>query len=426
MEKTIHNHSISEEEVSAQEKSQMETIYKKIFTYAMKRMTKGHLRVIEKEGSSYLLGDASSDELSGLIHVNHKDFYKKSVFFGDVGFSESYLDGDWDTDNITNVLSWFLLNVEESPSLSGSRNFRPHIKLFNMLNRLYHLRRSNSVRGSKKNIVAHYDLGNSFYKLFLDKTMTYSSAYFVKDDLSLEEAQFAKYESLCSSLKLNSSHHVLEIGSGWGGFSLYAAKKYGCKITTVTISDEQFKYAKELFAKEGVSHLVDIQLKDYRYIEGQYDRIVSIEMLEAVGHKYFETYFAKCQTVLKRNGAMGLQVITSPDARYVDFKDGVDFIQKHIFPGSLLPSIGRLNEAINKTGNMHLQEIKDLGLSYAKTLNSWLNMFDKNISQVRSLGFDERFIRTWRYYLCYCEAAFKMRNINVVQLLYTRPNNLEL
>ena len=427
LEKIIENEltQSNDEEVSLSTK-----IYKKIFQSATRDMQNGSLRFVEPSGKGFHLGDINSpfkDYHNALIQVNRpENFYKRTVLLGDIGFAESYLDGDWDTDSITNVLSWFLLNVESGPSVSGSKKFKPHIKLMNFFNRIYHLYRSNTVEGSKRNIVEHYDLGNDFYKLFLDKTMTYSSAYFQKDEISLEQAQVAKYEALCKNLDLRPEHHVLEIGSGWGGFSLHMAKKYGCRITTITISDEQFAYAKELFKREGVEHLIDIQLMDYRKLEGKYDRIVSIEMLEAVGDKYLEPYFQKCQNVLKSDGLLALQVITSPDSRYEEFKTGIDFIQKHIFPGSLLPSIGRMNQAINRTGNMHLYHMHDMGLSYAKTLKMWLGMFDKNISQVRSLGFGEKFIRTWRYYLSYCEAAFKMRNISVVQLVYTRPNNLSV
>ncbi len=405
-------------------------IYKNLFKFATKSMKNGSMRFLEPGNNNYVLGDPSSPHEgyhNALVQINRpNEFYKKAVLFGDVGFSEAYMDGDWDTDNITNVLSWFLLNVDSGPSTSGSKEFKPHIKLMNFFNRMYHLYRSNTVEGSKRNIVEHYDLGNEFYKLFLDKTMTYSSAYFQKDEISLEEAQVAKYEALCKHLYLKKEHHLLEIGSGWGGFSLHVAKKYGCRITTITISDEQFAYAKELFKREGVDHLVEIKMLDYRKLEGKYDRIVSIEMLEAVGDKYLDTYFEKCQSVLKPDGLLALQVITSPDSRYEEFKTGIDFIQKHIFPGSLLPSIGRINNAINRTGEMHLYHMHDMGSSYVKTLHSWLEMFDKNIAQVRALGFGEKFIRTWRYYLSYCEAAFKMKNISVVQLVYTRPNNLSL
>jgi len=405
-------------------------VYRKLFQSAVSSMRKGSMRFVEPGDEGFVLGDPSSPfpaYHNALIQVNRpNDFYRRTVLLGDIGFSEAYLDGDWDTDSITNVLSWFLLNVDSGPATSGSKEFKPHIKLMNFFNRMYHLYRSNSVKGSKRNIVEHYDLGNDFYKLFLDKTMTYSSAYFQKDETSLEEAQVAKYEALCKHLHLKSEHHLLEIGSGWGGFSLYVAMKYGCRITTITISDEQYKYAKELFKRHSVDHLIDIKLMDYRKLEGKFDRIVSIEMLEAVGDKYLETYFQKCQSVLKQDGLLALQVITSPDSRYEEFKTGIDFIQKHIFPGSLLPSIGRMNLAINRTGDMHLYHMHDMGLSYAKTLKLWLDMFDKNIAQVRSLGFGEKFIRTWRYYLSYCEAAFKMRNISVVQVVYTRPNNLSI
>lgn len=405
-------------------------IYKNLFKFATKSMKNGSMRFLEPGNNNYVLGDPNSPHEgyhNALVQINRpNEFYKKTVLFGDVGFSEAYMDGDWDTDNIANVLSWFLLNVDSGPSTSGSKEFKPHIKLMNFFNRMYHLYRSNTVEGSKRNIVEHYDLGNEFYKLFLDKTMTYSSAYFQKDEVSLEEAQVAKYEALCKHLYLKKEHHLLEIGSGWGGFSLHVAKKYGCRITTITISDEQFAYAKELFKREGVDHLIEIKMLDYRKLEGKYDRIVSIEMLEAVGDKYLDTYFEKCQSVLKPDGLLALQVITSPDSRYEEFKTGIDFIQKHIFPGSLLPSIGRINTAINRTGEMHLYHMHDMGSSYVKTLHSWLEMFDKNIAQVRALGFGEKFIRTWRYYLSYCEAAFKMKNISVVQLVYTRPNNLSL
>lgn len=410
------------------ERVQSKNIFQKIFEHALKPMTKGSLRVYQNGENILTFGNPNdvNTTIHAIIQINNSRFYKRTVLLGDIGFAESYMDGDWDTDNIQKVISWFLLNAENGPSNSGSERFYFHIKVMNFLNRLYHLYRANTIKGSKRNISEHYDLGNEFYKLFLDPTMTYSSAYYKTDNESLEEAQIQKYENICQNLKMNSNHHVLEIGSGWGGFSLYVAKKYGCRITTVTISEEQYKYAKELFKKEKVDHLVDIQLKDYRQIEGQYDRIVSIEMLEAVGDKYFETYFKKCHNVLKPNGLLGLQVITSPDSRYEEFKKGIDFIQKYIFPGSLLPSIARLNKAINKTGDLHLYHIDDIGLSYAKTLNEWLVNFEKNLQSVRQLGFNEKFIRMWRYYLGYCAGAFAMRNISVVQMFYTRPNNLEL
>lgn len=234
-----------------------------------------------------------------------------------------------------------------------------------------------------------------------------------------------KYDRLCRLLKLKPTDHLLEIGSGWGGFSSHAARNYGCKITTVTISQEQFTYAKQRFVNENISDQVEILLEDYRNIEGKFDKIVSIEMLEAVGHQFMPHYFDKCNELLKENGLLALQVITSPDARYDEMRRGVDFIQKHIFPGSLLPSVARINACVNKASNLNLYDIKDIGIDYAKTLNIWCEEFNKKKEEIIALGMDQRFIRKWNYYFQYCEAAFQMRNISVMQLVYTRPNNFE-
>jgi cyclopropane-fatty-acyl-phospholipid synthase len=266
--------------------------------------------------------------------------------------------------------------------------------------------------------------------------MTYSSALFEdgRAELplcpaaqqrrpTLEEAQTAKYDRLCRQLKLKPGEHVLEIGSGWGGFSLHAAKNYGVRVTTVTISEEQYKFARELFQKENLADKIEIKLMDYRLLTGQFDKIISIEMLEAVGDAYLETYFAKCHEVLKPGGLLALQMITCPDSRHDSLRKNVDWIQKHIFPGSLLLSIHRVNEALRKTGDLFLHDLKDLGLSYAETLKRWRIALNQNEAAVRAQNFDTRFLRKWNYYFSYCEAAFAMRNITVVQAIYTRPNN---
>ena len=297
--------------------------------------------------------------------------------------------------------------------------------LFKFFNRIYHNGRSNSLTGSQKNIAEHYDLNNDFFATFLDPSMTYSAAYFKVPNLSLSEAQDEKYDRLCEQLHLKATDHVLEIGSGWGANAIFMAKNYGCKVTSVTISREQQKLAQQRVEAEGLSQRVEIIIKDYRDIEGEFDKIVSIEMLEAVGHNYLETYFAKCAEVLKPNGILAFQVITSPDSRYEQLRRGVDWIQKHIFPGSLLPSVAQLNKAINSTSDFTLVDLKDLGLDYAKTLKLWFENFNSRLNDVKDLGFDDRFIRKWNYYLNYCEAAFEMRNINVMQMVYTRPNNVE-
>jgi cyclopropane-fatty-acyl-phospholipid synthase len=310
--------------------------------------------------------------------------------------------------------------------MSGSRTKKFLLNLLGWQNRLSHLLNHNSRATSRRNISFHYDLGNDFYKLFLDPTMTYSSALFTTPGQTLEQAQTAKYDRLCRLLKLQPGEHVLEIGSGWGGFSLHAAKSYGCKITTVTISQEQFKFARELFQKENLADRIDIRLQDYRLLTGKFDKIVSIEMLEAVGDEYLETYFAKCHGLLKPDGLLALQMITCPDSRHDALRKNVDWIQKHIFPGSLLLSVHRVNEALRSTGDLFLHDLKDLGLSYAETLKRWRIAFNQNEAAARTMQFDTRFIRKWNYYLSYCEAAFAMRNISVVQAVYTRPNNSTL
>jgi cyclopropane-fatty-acyl-phospholipid synthase len=398
------------------------SFYQSIVMSALEQMTLGCLRLSFPDGAQQIIGRPDA-EICASIRITRGNFFKRCVLFGDVGFGEAYVEGDWETDDITRVIAWFILNLEKSPALSGSHGKKFLLNLLGGCNRILHLLRPNSLRTSRRNISEHYDLGNDFYKLFLDPTMTYSSALFESPEQTLEAAQVAKYDSLCRKLKLKPADHLLEIGSGWGGFSCHAAKNYGCRITTVTISGEQFKHARARFKHEGIAGGVEIKLMDYRLITGRFDKIASIEMLEAVGHAYHETYFAKCHELLKRDGLLGLQMITCPDARYDSLRKNVDWIQKHIFPGSLLPSTGRVNGVLNKTGDLFLHELADLGNSYAKTLKLWRERFNQNRGQIRALGFDEKFVRKWNYYFSYCEAAFAMRNISVVQAVYTRPNN---
>lgn len=404
--------------------------YERVFFRALSDMKQGSLRILFPDGGQKHLGDPNSRVESefhhSIIQVKNRNFFKKTVLYGDIGLAESYMDGDWDTDDIRSIICWFLLNIEKAPSVSGSGKSHLHLALMNLGNRLLHLFRANSLRGSKKNITEHYDLGNEFYRKFLDQSMTYSCAYFRENEHSLEEAQLAKIENLCKKLRLKPEDHLLEIGTGWAGFSTYAAKKYGCKITSYTISEEQYKYAREKIAELGLSDRIEVRLQDYRKVEGLYDKIVTVEMLEAVGHDYFEDFFSMCNRVLKRNGIMAHQIITCPDSRYESFRKGVDFIQKHIFPGSLIPSVARINQAINRTSDMFLFELEDIGRNYDRTLMTWQKGFEENLDSIRSMGYGESFIRKWKYYFSYCAAAFHMRNISVVQVVYVRPNNREL
>jgi cyclopropane-fatty-acyl-phospholipid synthase len=395
--------------------------YEKVILGLLSKMNLGTLNITMPSGELIKLGDGNGIEAN--IEVKNAEFFKRCMLYGDIGFGESYVDGDWDTDSIKNVIHWFLLNVENAPTISGSNRQNFILNILRAFNKIYHFKRLNSLNGSRKNISEHYDLNNEFFALFLDPTMTYSAAYFREEGMDLARAQVEKYDRLCKKLNLKSGDHVLEIGSGWGGNAVYMAKNYGCKVTTATISEEQFKHTQELVKRENLSDKVNVVLKDYRLLEGTFDKIVSIEMLEAVGAEFYDVYFKKCNDLLAKNGILAIQVITCPDSRFESIRNGVDWIQKHIFPGSLLPSVAAINRSINNTSNLTLLDLKDLGLDYAKTLTIWHEQFNKRLDEVKKLGFDDRFIRKWNYYLSYCESAFEMRNINVMQMVYARPNN---
>jgi len=389
---------------------------------ALGRMTAGCLRLELPDGTARIIGTPGS-EICATLRVRNDAFFHKVVLFGDVGFGESYVDGDWETDSIERVIAWAIHNLDNTPALSGSKIRSFSLNILRGWNRARHLLRPNNKTTARRNIAEHYDLGNDFYQLWLDRSMTYSSALFSSPAQPLEEAQHAKYEALCRELRLRPQDHLLEIGCGWGGFACHAARHHGCRITTVTISQRQFDFAKARIDREGLAGRIDLRLQDYRDIEGTFDKVASIEMMEALGDRYLETYFSKIHEVLAPHGLVALQFITVPDSRHAQLKRGVDWIQKHIFPGSLLLSMGRVNEALHRTGDLFLHRLNDLGLDYARTLREWHGTFNGRIDDVRDLGFDDRFIRKWNYYLQYCEAAFAMRNISVVHATYTRPNN---
>ncbi len=400
-------------------------LYQRLVLAAFAKMTAGCLR-LELPGGAIVHFGAPGTDVSAAIRVLDCAFFKRCVLYGDVGFGESFVAGEWETDSIERVISWAIQNIENSPAMSGSNIRNLALNVLRTFNRVQHLLRPNNERTARRNIAEHYDLGNAFYSLWLDPTMTYSSAHFTSATQSLEAAQTAKYEALCRKLQLRASDHVLEIGSGWGSFACHAVKHYGCRVTTVTISEEQLKFAQERFRREGVADRVEIRLQDYRTINGQFDNIASIEMMEALGDRYLATYCQQLHRLLKPDGLVGLQYITVPDARHAELRRGVDFIQKHMFPGSLLLSVGRVNETLNRTGDLFLHDLEDLGSSYARTLNLWWQTFNTRVGEICALGFDRRFIRKWNYYLQYCEAAFATRNVSVVQAIYTRPNNRRL
>ena len=400
-------------------------IYEALIFRGMERMNRGYMEIELPDGRRRTLGSAA-EAIRASVRIRDPHFFKRCMLFGDVGFGESYVEGEWDTPDIERVIAWFLLNTDTSPAQPGSAAKSALINLLRWWNRLRHLARPNSVHTSRRNIAEHYDLGNDFYRIWLDPTMTYSSAVFTSANQTLEDAQIEKYDALCRNLQLARTDHVLEIGSGWGGLAEHAARKYGCHVTTVTISQAQCDFARERIKRAGLDGLVEVRLQDYREIKGRFDKIVSIEMMEALGDKYLETFTAQVHALLTPDGLAGFQYITVPDCRHDELKRGVDWIQRHIFPGSLLLSVGRVNQALNRTGDLFLHALNDHGPSYARTLRLWREAFGRQLENVRNLGFDEKFIRKWNYYLSYCEAAFAMRNISVVQAIYTRPNNLRL
>jgi cyclopropane-fatty-acyl-phospholipid synthase len=407
---------------------------------AFRGMRLGHLRLDLPEGGHVDFG-SHADSLaralplglsaSAQIRVRRPAFFSKCVLAGDIGFAESYLDGDWDTPDLASLIAWFILNVEHAPTLSGSAKKSGHAFFINALriaNRLGHLLRPNSRATARRNIAEHYDLSNEFFQLWLDPTMMYSSARWPASspDLTLEAAQREKNDALCRSLRLKPTDHVLEIGSGWGGFCIHAATTYGCRVTTLTISKQQYDLARQRVQAAGLADRVEVRLEDYRDHAGAYDKIVSIEMMEALGHQFLPVYCDTLAARLKPDGLLALQFITCPDHRYAELRRGVDFIQKHIFPGSLLLSLNRVNQQLARAGGFMLHHIEDFGQDYARTLRLWHDAFHAKREQVLALGFDERFMRKWSYYLRYCEAAFAMRNISVVQTLHTRANNISL
>lgn len=400
------------------------SLFRRPLLHTLGRLKLGRLQLELADGSSLEFGDGGGGPRAQ-IQVRDEAFFRKCALYGNVGLGESYMDGDWETPDIRAVIDWFVVNLHADAKARGSSQRFRLVGLLRILDRIGHRLRPNSRRTSRKNIEEHYDLGNDFYKLWLDPTMTYSSALFTSSHQSLEAAQEAKYAALCEKLQLSADHHLLEIGCGWGGFSIYAASNYGCRITAVTISPAQHAEALRRVREAGLQERVEIRLQDYRDVSGQFDRIVSIEMLEAVGDRFLEAWCTQCHRLLARDGLLAVQVISVPDCDYAELKRGADFIQKHIFPGSLLLSIGRLNEAMNRAGNLFLHDLEDLGASYARTLRHWHENFNAQLDEVRGQGFSQRFIRKWNYYLKYCEAAFATRNISVVHGVYTRPANFD-
>jgi cyclopropane-fatty-acyl-phospholipid synthase len=374
--------------------------------------------VVSENGCHEIFGEVSED-LPLTVHLTIHDprFYSDIAFGGAVGAGESYIHGCWSCDELTTLVRILVKNRDVLLDMDSgtARLMRPLQKMFHWLNR-------NTRSGSRRNIAAHYDLGNDFYALWLDRRMMYSGAIFEHADPSLEAAQVAKLDRICRKLNLSSDDHVLEIGTGWGGFAIYAAENYGCRITTTTISKQQHDYAKDAIAKAGLDDRITLLQSDYRDLEGQYDKLVSIEMIEAVGHEFHDTYFGKCCELLKKDGQMLLQSITIADQHYERAKKTVDFIKRYIFPGGCLTSVTGMSETLTRVTDMRIVDLEDIGPHYATTLRRWHERFFDSIDQVHAMGFSEEFIRMWQYYLCYCEGGFLERAIGNVQMLMMRPD----
>jgi cyclopropane-fatty-acyl-phospholipid synthase len=377
----------------------------------------GELNIVEWDGSRHRFGSRTPRlDVSVTLQIDHPQLYADAAFGGTVGAGEAYIRGLWRCDDLTGLVRIFVANREVMNGMDSRWALisRPVLKVFHFLNR-------NSKAGSARNISAHYDLGNPLYELMLDPTMAYSCGIFEHEQATLEEASIAKFEAICRKLQLKPDDRVVEIGTGWGGLAIHAASKYGCHVTTTTISREQHDYAKEKIARAGLESRVTLLLEDYRDLKGRYDKAISIEMIEAVGANYLDTYLAKCSSLLAPHGAMLLQAITIQDQFYEQARKSVDYIQRFIFPGSFIPSVEAISRSLTRATDLKIFNLEDIGPHYARTLREWRRNFFEHLPKVRALGYPDSFVRLWEFYLCYCEGGYAERQLGDVQLLLTKP-----
>ncbi|MDA0116832.1 SAM-dependent methyltransferase [Vibrio sp. T11.5] len=384
----------------------------------LKKIKSGSLTVIESFSVSenrVTFGDAGASRLQAAIEVKNPDFYARLLKGGSIAAGEAYMDGWWDSPDLTALMELMAVNLATLDSIEGQSSILSRISY-----QIGHWFNRNTEKNAAKNISAHYDLSNELYETFLDKEMLYSAAIFNTESDSLEQAQLNKMERLCQQLELSSDDQVIEIGTGWGGMAIYMAEKYGCHVTTTTISEQQYQYAKQKIIDKGLEHKITLLKQDYRKLKGHYDKLVSIEMIEAVGKEYLGSYIKKCQSLLRPKGLMAIQAITIADQRYDYYSNNVDFIQKYIFPGGFLPSITALTQATTAHSNLVLRNLYDIGLDYAQTLKEWHTRFVSSESNVRKLGFDDTFMRMWKYYFCYCEGGFRAKSISTVHMTFQK------
>ncbi|MBL1384550.1 MAG: class I SAM-dependent methyltransferase [Colwellia sp.] len=389
-------------------------LYKKLVFKAFSSIETGQITVID-EDLQLVFGDASSD-LKVTVTIHDKAMYKAFALSGSVGAGESYILGQWSCDNLTRLIELFAINEKQLDEFEKKFAF-----FSNIAHRLTHLKNKNSESGSKKNIVAHYDLGNDLYESFLSKEMLYSCAVYPSKDASLEDAQHYKLKRICEQVELQPGDSVIEIGTGWGAFAIYAATHYDCHVTTTTISDEQHDFVAEIIKELGLENKITLLKLDYRLLTGKYDKLVSIEMIEAVGHEYLPSFFTQCGSLLKEDGAMLIQAITISDQRYKHYLKNSDFIQQYIFPGGCLPSLNEMSEQIKNNTDMVIHTVSDIGTHYARTLADWRERFIKSWPDLDRTKFDDRFYRLWLFYFAYCEGAFRTRATSTVHLMARKP-----
>ncbi len=393
----------------------IDALARKLVERQLSQMQHGAITIDNGDGSARF-GKGSPH---ATLRVLDPRFYSSIAFGGSVGAGEAWMDSYWQTDDLTALLRIILRNRELMDGME-----KGWARLAVPMQKALHWAARNTPTGSRRNIAAHYDVGNDFYRLWLDPTMMYSSAVFERDDMTLEQASTAKLDLICRKLRLTANDHVMEIGTGWGGFALHAAGRYGCRVTTTTISQQQYDVACERIAAAGLSDRITVLFKDYRDLQGQYDKLVSIEMIEAVGHHYFDAYFRKCSELLKPDGLMLLQAITIADQQYMSARNSVDFIKRYIFPGCCIPANAVICDALARVTDLNLVHLEDIGLHYARTLHCWHDGVVAHIDEIRALGYTDRFIRMWQFYLCYCEAGFAERALGDVQMLLAKPRAL--
>ncbi|CAM3779444.1 MULTISPECIES: SAM-dependent methyltransferase [Pseudoalteromonas] len=389
-------------------------VYKKLVFGAFNSLKVGHITLVHGNEVVHF-GDHQS-KLKVQLTVHDALMYKAFALSGSVGAGESYILGHWDCDNLTALIEIFAINQAELDAFEKKFAF-----FSNLYFRLNHFKNKNSQHGSKKNIVAHYDLGNDLYSSFLSTEMLYSCAVYPTKEATLEQAQSYKLDLICQQVDLQQGDTVIEIGTGWGAFAIHAATHYGCHVTTTTISDEQHAYVAQKIAELGLADKITLLKQDYRLLEGRYDKLVSIEMIEAVGHEFLPGFFQKCNALLKDSGAMLIQAITIGDQRYQHYLKNSDFIQQYIFPGGCLPCIDEMNKQIKQQTDMVVHSIKDIGVHYARTLADWRTRFIASWPEIDKVKFDQRFYRLWLFYLAYCEGAFRTRATSTVHLVARKP-----